>query len=107
MTNGGVILGTGVTCTDNSACGTGETCQMEQGDGNGNGIGDACECYADLSGDGKVNSSDLLIMKLDYNRKDCYVNPCDADCNDDGKVNSSDLLIMKIQYNRSGCPVVQ
>jgi hypothetical protein len=80
---------------------------MEQGDINGNGIGDACECYADLSGDGKVNSSDLLIMKLDYNRKDCFVNPCNADCNDDGKVNSSDLLIMKLQYNRNGCPVAQ
>jgi len=107
MTNGNIVYASNSAllepCSDNSTC----TCQMEQGDINGNGIGDVCECYADIKGDGKVNSSDLLIMKLDYNRKDCYVNPCNADCNDDGKVNSYDFLIMKSQYNRSGCPVIQ
>jgi hypothetical protein len=107
MTSGNIVYAINSAllepCTDNSTC----TCQMEQGDININGIGDTCECYADLSGDGKVNSSDLLIMKIDYNRKDCYVNPCDADCNNDGKVNSADLLIMKTQYNRIGCPVVE
>jgi hypothetical protein len=110
MTSGNIVYASNSAllepCSDNSTCEPEETCQMEQGDINGNGIGDVCECYADLSGDGKVNSSDLLKMKLDYNRNDCFVNPCDADCNDDGNVNSSDLLIMKIQYNRKGCPVI-
>jgi uncharacterized delta-60 repeat protein len=102
----GVYAGTGIACTVVSSCATGEICQKNQEDFNLNGIGDACECYADLSGDGRINSSDLLIMKIDYNRNNCYVNPCDADCNDDGKVNSSDLLIMKIQYRRTDCPVL-
>jgi hypothetical protein len=65
------------------------------------------QCQADLDNSGKVNSKDLLIMKIDYNRTDCLMNPCEADCNGDGKVDSKDLLVMKIQYNRSGCPVVQ
>jgi hypothetical protein len=64
-------------------------------------------CAADLSNDGTVDSKDLLIMKIDYNRDDCSVTPCEADCNGDGKVDSKDLLVMKLQYNRSGCAVVQ
>jgi hypothetical protein len=103
----GVFVRTGELCSDNGACEEDELCEVYQLDINNNGIGDACECYAEVSGDGKVNSKDLLVLKIDYNRKDCFVTPCDADCNDDGKVNSSDLLIMKLQYNSSGCPVSQ
>ncbi len=93
------------SCTDNGTCGAGETCQMEQGDINLNGIGDACECYADCDNNTKVDIFDLLIMKNEYNRTDCAVIPCDADLNDDGKADIFDLLIMKNQYNRTGCPV--
>jgi photosystem II stability/assembly factor-like uncharacterized protein len=93
-------------CTDNSTCGVGEICQKEQGDINANGIGDACECYADLNSDSKIGSGDLLIMKIDYNRSDCDINPCSANINLDNKVNSGDLLIMKKQYNRRDCPVL-
>jgi hypothetical protein len=28
-------------------------------------------CKADLNCDGNVNSSDLLVMKIEYNRRDC------------------------------------
>ncbi len=98
----GVPMGTGVICSDNSTCEAGEVCQLGQEDHNANGIGDACECYADSDNDTKVDILDLLTIKNDYNRTDC---PCDADCNDDGIVDMFDLLIMKNQYNRTGCPV--
>jgi hypothetical protein len=64
-------------------------------------------CLADLDGDGTVGSKDLLIMKIEYNRKGC--NPlvqekcCRADITGDGKVNSADLLAMKREYGRTGC----
>jgi hypothetical protein len=61
-------------------------------------------CRADISNDNKVNSADLLLMKLEYNRNNCSpIDPCDADLNGDNKVNSADLLIMKIEYNRKDC----
>jgi hypothetical protein len=95
-----------VECTDDLDCNSGEMCQMNQEDYNTNGVGDACECYADITHDGKVNSADLLAMKIQYNRTDCATNPCSADLNHDDKVGSMDLLILKLQYNRTGCPVV-
>jgi len=107
---GGVIIGTGVTCTPGgSECAAGQTCQLEQGDCNGNGIGDACECYADVSGtagspDSKVDAFDLLKMKQEFNRTGCTPETCSADVNGDGKVDSFDLLIMKVQFGKTGCP---
>jgi hypothetical protein len=102
----GVFIGSDVSCMGFSECGVNEICQMEQADINGNGIGDVCECYADLNNSLDVNSSDLLILKIEYNRSDCAMNPCSADINNDNKVNSNDLLIMKIQYTRRDCPVL-
>jgi len=106
----GLLVGTGTACLDNAACGSGQTCQLEQGDMNGNGIGDACECYADISGsagarDGKVDSFDLLRMKQQFNRTGCTPATCQADLNVDGRVDSFDMLIMKVQFNETGCPV--
>ncbi len=98
----GVVMGFGVSCNNDGNCETGETCQMAQGDINANGIGDACECYADCNNSTNVDIFDLLIMKNDYNSTNC---PCDADLNVDGGVDVFDLLIMKNQYNRTGCPV--
>jgi len=45
--------------------------------------------------DCKVNLSDLVLMKTEFNRTNCATVPCYADCNDDDKVNLSDLVIMK------------
>jgi len=103
----GVVMGTGVVCSDNSTCETGEICQMEQEDHNGNTVGDACECYADCNGDGSVGFSDLILMKTEFSRNDCNITPCSADCNDDGSVGFSDLVIIKIQYGKSGCPIIE
>jgi hypothetical protein len=101
----GVIIGTGVTCLSYEDCAEDEYCQMEQGDCNENGCGDACECYADIAGTtGKVDLYDLTQMKREYNRTDCAINPCTANLNGDGKVDLSDLVIMKVQYNRNDCP---
>ena len=102
----GVIMGTGVVCSDNSTCEAEETCQIEQGDINGNGIGDVCECYADCDNNTNVGLSDIGIMKTDFGRFDCDTIPCDADINDDNSVGLADLGIMKIQFGTFGCPVM-
>jgi hypothetical protein len=73
------------------------------------GMGDACDdiCTANLNGDSKVNSGDLLIMKIEYNKSGCVpddpLHCCKADISRDGKVKSSDLLLMKLNYNRQDC----
>ena len=98
-----VVVGVGATltsCTSDSACSAGAFCQLSQGDCNGDGCGDACECYADIDNDGKVQLSDLVIMKSQFS-KPC---PCTADLNGDGKVDLTDLVIMKTQFLRTGCP---
>ena len=97
---GGVIIGTGVTCLNYEDCEEGEYCQMEQGDVNNNGIGGACECYADVNCSTKVDLADLVIMKGEF-LQSC---PCQADCNGDNVVNLGDLVIMKTQFMRSNCP---
>ncbi len=101
-----VVVGVGATLTSchlDSDCGAGELCQLTQGDSNGNGCGDACECYADISGTGgKVDLTDLVTMKGEF-LKPCPPSACTADLNDDNKVDLTDLVIMKTQFLRSGC----
>jgi hypothetical protein len=99
-----VVMGSGVPCMDSADCEAGAACQMEQGDCNGNGVGDACECYADCNCSTAVNMSDLVLMKDQYLRDNCAAELCQADCNGDDAVNLSDLMIMKAQYFRSDCP---
>ena len=76
---------------------------MVQGDCNGNGIGDVCECYADCDNDAEVGLFDLIIIKGEYGRNDCNINPCQADIDGDNETGLFDLIIMKIQYGRNGC----
>ena len=101
-----LVLGTGVTCTSDADCDSGETCQMEQGDYNDNSVGDACECYANLDTDQEVGLFDLIITKDEYSRDDCNINPCQADIDGDGEVGLFDITIMKMQYAQKGCPYV-
>jgi hypothetical protein len=96
----GVIQGTGRTCTNGADCGTNEICELFQFDINDNGVGDVCECYADVNCSAKVDLADLVIMKGEF-LQSC---PCQADCNGDYQVNLGDLVIMKEQFCRSGCP---
>lgn len=100
----GVMMGTGVTCTGTGNCASGEVCQMNLEDCNFNGIGDVCECYCDTNCDTKVNLTDLVNIKNEFNRTNCATNPCQADCNGDFKVNLSDLVIMKAEFLKQGCP---
>ena len=100
-----------ITCDSDDDCTpTGGTCQMEQGDCNGNTVGDVCECYANFNypTDLKVNASDLGVFKLEYGRIDCNTTPppCRADGNDDGKVNAQDLGLFKNEYGRIDCPAL-
>ncbi len=101
-----VVVGVGASLTScdlDSDCGAGEICQLTQGDSNGNGCGDACECYADISGTGgKVDLTDLVTMKGEF-AKPCPPSACTADLNDDNKVDLTDLVIMKTQFLRTGC----
>ena len=101
---GGVVMGTGIECTSSRVCGSGETCQMEQGDFNGNTIGDVCECYADLDDDQEIGLFDLNIMKNEHGITSCNQNPCQADLDGDGEVGLFDLAIMKTQYGKKNCP---
>lgn len=101
----GVVLGTGLPCTGGfHDCGEGEMCDMYQEDFNDNGIGDACECYADCNCDTKIDLGDLVIMRGEFSRTDCATNPCQADCNGDNKVDLADLVIMKDQFLQTDCP---
>jgi len=100
----GVIQSAGTTCTSGEDCGVNEFCELFQFDINDNGIGDICECYADCNCDAKVNLSDLVIMKTEFLRNDCDMNPCQADCNGDYQINLSDLVIMKTQFLKTDCP---
>jgi hypothetical protein len=88
-----------IACDKDSECfSSGGTCQMEQGDCNGNGVGDVCECYADCNCDTKVDLSDLVLMRQEFLQP-----PVCADCNGDGNVDLSDLVIMKNEFLRQGC----
>ena len=46
-------------------------CQKKQGDSNGNGAGDACECYADFNGDSTVSVLDIGILIPEFGRPGC------------------------------------
>jgi hypothetical protein len=101
----GVMSTSGTTCSSDGDCASGETCDLAQGDCNSNGCGDACECYADITGTtGKVDLSDLVVMKGEF-QKPCPPSPCSADLNGDDKVDLADLVLMKREFNRSGCPL--
>ncbi len=102
-----IPIGTGIVCYDNSTCETDEICQMDQEDWNNNGIGDACECYADIDSDGYVGFSDLVQMKIEFNSSGCTPETCQADIDEDGSVGFSDLIIIKVQFGKTGCPVAQ
>ncbi len=99
----GVIVGTGLMCTDDSDCLSGETCQQNQEDFNLNGVGDVCECYADNNCDRKVDLLDLVVVKAEFS-KPCPPSPCQADSNNDGKVDLSDVVITKTQFFQNSCP---
>jgi hypothetical protein len=102
---GEVKKSTGVVCSDNTDCDTGQDCDTLQGDMNSNGIGDCCECYADVTGTtGKVDVSDLVVMKGEFNQP-CPPSLCTADLNGDNKVDLNDLLIMKTEFLSVGCPI--
>ena len=86
----GIILGTcartinppgmwiiiGNTCTNDGDCGVDGFCLMNQEDSNQNGIGDACECEADLNTDDAVEGLDTLIYKAGYPRSYYLGVPC-------------------------------
>jgi len=99
----GLLSGTGTTCLSDGGCTAGQTCDMDQGDGNANGKGDACECYADTNCDAKVNLPDLVLLKKEFQKSDCATEFCYANANGDGKVDLNDLVVMKAQFTKPDC----
>lgn len=64
-------------------------------DGNCNAVPDACECPADLNGDGEVEAADLAILLGSWGDPGCGGElPCPADLNCDGAVEAADLAIL-------------
>jgi len=90
-----------VLCKQDSDCGAYETCHMSQDDVNGNTIGDACECYADIDGNGSVDCLDMIVLKQQFGTAASA-----ADLNASGFVDVYDLSIMKAQFGSSGCPIL-
>ena len=103
------MVGWFIECYDSDDCEANEYCDMDQGDFNENGIGDACEkCFANCNCDTKIDLADLVIVKQEFLRTDCAdQNPCDADCNGDNKVDLADLSVVKYEFLRTGCPICQ
>ena len=70
-----------ITRTSDADCvATDGTCEKEQADGNGNGCGDVCECYADCTGvsgvpDGKVSAWDYGLYNIEDGRMECPACP--------------------------------
>ena len=102
---GGVIISLGVECTDSSEClGMGAACQKNQEDYNLNGIGDVCECYANIEdSDDEVGLFDLILLKTQYGSEGC---PCEADIDGDIAVGLFDLIILKAEYGWQNCQSV-
>jgi hypothetical protein len=70
----------------------------------GNGIGNACECLADINCNGKVDLADLNVLKQEFSVPLSPLLPCSADLNYDGKVNLVDTLILRTEFLRIDCP---
>ncbi len=96
----GLVITSGVACINENGCKYYEDCQMGQEDSDGNGTGDACECYSDLNDDMRVNIFDLAIIKNELPKSNCASGSCQADINRDGQIDIFDLSILKSEFNR-------
>jgi hypothetical protein len=70
-----------------------------EGDQDGDGLPNACDCLGDLDGDRMVNTADLALLLLDFGA-DRWPNPSDLDEN--GIVNTEDLSLLLLAFD--GCP---
>ena len=80
--------------------------QLDTRPTNGNDCGDACECEADLDGDGEVGGFDTTIYKADYprniwNHPCTNLDPCLGDLDCDGEVGGFDTNLFKADYPRN------
>jgi hypothetical protein len=62
------------------------------------------DCAPAHKGNCKVDLTDLVLMKSEFNRTNCSVcNPCYADVVPNNKVDLTDLVKMKSEFNRNNC----
>ena len=106
MVSGYQVEGNFISCDEDADCAaTGGLCQMEQGDYNGSGCGDVCECEGEFEGDNDVDGMDALTFKSDFGRQDCdAVTPCNGNFNCDSDVDGLDAIMFKINFGRRDCP---
>lgn len=74
---------------DCNANGLPDDCELNQGDANGDGVLDECQCIADINSDGVVGVNDLLMVIADWGRSESP-----ADINGSGLVDTTDLLLI-------------
>ena len=103
------VEGSFITCDEDADCAdTGGICQMEQGDYNGSGCGDVCECEGNFEADGDVDAMDALTFRSDFGRRDCEAgSPCNGNFNCDSNVDGSDALMFKVDFGRRNCPLCE
>ncbi|MFN2303205.1 MAG: dockerin type I domain-containing protein, partial [Anaerolineales bacterium] len=63
----------------------------------------ASPCQGDINNDGKVDGSDLMIMRAEMGRDNCYTEPCKADIDGDGMVGSKDRAIINAEFGNKNC----
>lgn len=71
----------------------------DQADGDGDGLGDACDCIGDLDGDSAILAEDLIIL---LSRWGPCPKTCDADLDDSGSIDGADLS--ELLSNWGSCP---
>jgi hypothetical protein len=99
----------GEPCMNDTDCGDGGFCSMEQEDlfpPQGNNIGDACDCECDFDCSGGVDANDVTAFLGDFGRS-TFNNPCtnttpcngDVDCN--VNVDAGDIVMFLQDFGRS------
>jgi hypothetical protein len=101
----------GKACTVDGECGTDGFCSVDQDDKipqipEGNGYGDACDCYGNFDNDSDVDGSDAAKIKASFGRSPilnaCTSEfPCSGDFNCDEDVDGSDAFLFKSNFGRS------
>ena len=102
-----VIFVSPLSCVRDADCGSPNLiCDTNQMDGNGNRIGDVCQCEFDFDCDGDVDGTDAIAFKADFGRNILYrpcteADPCKADYEGDGDVDGTDVLKFQEDFGRN------
>jgi hypothetical protein len=110
----------GKACIADRECGTAGFCSTNQDDripniSEGNGYGDACDCYGNFDNDFDVDGIDAAKIKASYGRSRMLnpctnETPCSGDFNVDEDVDGSDVFLFRANFGRNSfnnpCPLL-